>query len=96
MPQQVQDKITYNMMRVMGGERNSKLFKKLGSTEIWEFRTMYGKTAYRLFAFWDKDEETYVVATHGIVKKSQKTPLMEIAKAEAIREEYLANKQKTK
>ncbi len=96
LPQQVQDKITYNMLRVMGGERNSDLFKKLGSTEIWEFRTLYDKKAYRLFAFWDKDEETFVVATHGIVKKSQKTPLKEIAKAEAIREEYLANKQKTK
>ncbi len=53
---------------------------------------MYNKTAYRLFAFWDKDKETLVIATHGIVKKTQKTPSKEIAKAEAIRREYFKNK----
>ncbi len=36
---------------------------------------------YRLFAFWDKDEETLVIATHGIIKKTQKTSPKEIAKA---------------
>lgn len=49
---------------------------------------MYNKTAYRLFAFWDKDKETLVIATHGIIKKTQKTPCKEIAKAETIRREY--------
>ena len=29
-------------------------------------------------AFWDTEEETLVIATHGIVKKTQKTPLKEI------------------
>lgn len=46
------------------------------------------QTAYRLFAFWDKDKDTLVIATHGIIKKTQKTPNKEIAKAEAIRKEY--------
>ena len=58
------------------------------NSEIWEFRTLYNKTAYRLFAFWDKDKETLVIATYGIIKKTQKTPSKEIAKAEAIRKEY--------
>lgn len=53
---------------------------------------MYNKKAYRLFAFWDKDKEAFVVATHGIVKKTQKTPLKEILKAEEIRKEYFNNK----
>ena len=35
--------------------------------------------------FWDTEEETLVIATHGIVKKTQKAPLKEIAKAEEIR-----------
>ena len=61
-------------------------------SEIWEFRTLYNKTAYRLFSFWDKDKETLVIATHGIIKKTQKTPSKEIAKAEAIRKEYFKNK----
>ena len=64
------------------------IFKKLENTEIWEFRTLYNGICYRLFSFWDTEEETLVIATHGIVKKTQKTPLKEIAKAEEIRKEY--------
>lgn len=48
--------------------------------------------AYRLFAFWDKDGETLVIATHGLVKKSQKTPKREIEKAERIRIGYFESK----
>lgn len=43
---------------------------------------------YRLFAFWDTDTQTLVVATHGIIKKTQKTPKKEIALAEAIMKLY--------
>lgn len=92
LPDAVSYKIYYNIKRMAGGERNRELFKKLENTEIWEFRTLYYKTAYRLFAFWDNDEETLVIATHGIIKKTQKTPKKEIAKAEAIRKEYFKNK----
>lgn len=88
----VADKIYYNIYRIKKGEKNSELFKKLENTEIWEFRTLYNKTAYRLFAFWDNDSETLVVATHGIIKKTQKTPKKEIAKAEAIMKIYFDNK----
>jgi short-subunit dehydrogenase len=31
----------------------NELFKKL-KDEIWEFRTLYNKTQYRIFGFWDK------------------------------------------
>lgn len=91
-PQSVADKIYYNIRRVVAGEINNDLFKKLEGTNIWEFRTLYNKIAYRLFAFWDTEQQTLVVATHGIVKKTQKTPSKEIAKAERIREEYFKNK----
>ena len=92
---EIRGKIGHNIRRVQKGERDKELFKKLDGTEIWEFRTLYNKTYYRLFAFWDKDENTLVVATHGIVKKSQKTPQGEIAKAEGIRKLYFENKNKT-
>ena len=85
----------YNIRRIQEGERNKELFKKLENSEIWEFRTLYNKLAYRLFAFWDKEEETLIIATHGIIKKTQKTPLKEIIKAERLRQEYFNNK-KTK
>ena len=76
------------MDRVAGGEKNRELFKKLENSEIWEFRTLYNGIAYRLFAFWDTDTQTLVVATHGIIKKTQKTPKKEIERAEAIMKKY--------
>lgn len=88
------NKLYYNITRVQQGERNAELFKKLGDTDIWEFRALYNGIQYRLFAFWDTEEDTLVVATHGIVKKTQKTPTKEIAKAEAIRRNYFNSKQR--
>ena len=48
----------------------------------------------RLLAFWDKTEkeETLVVATHGFIKKTQKTPKSDIEKAEKIRKQYFKEK----
>lgn len=88
LPEAAAYKVYYNIKRVAGGERNSELFKKLENSNIREFRTLYNKTAYRLFAFWDTEEETLVIAIHGIIKKTQKTPPKEIEKAERIRNEY--------
>ena len=89
LPRPVAKKIYYNMRRIIDGERNSDLFKKLTSTGIWEFRTIYAETAYRLFAFWDNKRGRLIVVTHGIIKKTQKTSSRDIAKAEAIMREYL-------
>ena len=50
---------------------DKELFKKLETTDIWEFRTLYNGTAYRLFAFWDTDKEALVLTTHGFIKKTQ-------------------------
>ena len=94
LPQKVADKIRFNIRRVQKGERDPELFKKLGDTEIWEFRTLYNKMAYRLFSCWAPEKETLVIATHGIVKKTQKTPQKEIAKAQEFRKIYFANKEK--
>ncbi len=54
--------------------------------------------AYRLFAFWDNTgaNEILIIATDGILKKTQKTPTREIKKAEAIRKQFLENKLKKK
>lgn len=94
MPKQAQKKVLYNIWRVAEGEKNKELFKKLGNSNIWEFRTLYNGIAYRLFAFWDTDEKTLIVATHGIIKKTQKTPLKEIAKAEIVMKQYFETKVK--
>ena len=73
---------------------DNEIFKKLENTDIWEFRTLYNKMAYRLFAFWDSDDKKLVVATHGIIKKTQKTPRKEIKRAEGIRDQYFNEKDK--
>jgi phage-related protein len=39
------------------------------------------------------DEGAIVVLFHGIQKKSQKTPTKEIKRAEAIKKDYLKNKE---
>ena len=87
-PKSASDKLLEIVHRVELGERNSIIFSKLEGTEIWEFRTLYNKVKYRLFAFWDTQTDTLVIATHGIIKKTQKTPKKEISKAERIRQEY--------
>ena len=86
------NKIYYNIRKAQYIHDN-ELFKKLNDN-IWEFRTLYNSKAYRLFAFWDKSKknDTVVISTHGILKKTQKTPTKEIEKAENIRIEYLKNK----
>lgn len=92
LPEKAQKKITYNLLKVEGGEINKELFKKLDDTEIWEFRTLFNGFSYRLFAFWDTTSDTLIVATHGIIKKTNKTPQKEIKTAEALRIEYFDNK----
>ena len=92
LPEKAQRKITYNLLKVEGGEIDKELFKKLENSEIWELRTLFNGVCYRLFAFRDTEREALVVATHGIMKKTQKTPKKEIKKAEAMRKEYFNNK----
>lgn len=57
LPEKAQKKITYNLLKVEGGEMDKELFKKLKNSEIWEFRTLFNGTCYRLFAFWDTEIE---------------------------------------
>ena len=54
----------------------------------------FNGNCYRLFSFWDTETETLIIATHGIVKKTQKTPSKEITKAEEIRKLYFEQKDK--
>ncbi len=85
------NKITYNINKSIY-VMDKSLFKKLDDTDIWEFRTLYSGIQYRLLSFWDTANETLVIATHGFIKKTQKTPLKEIARAEEIRKIYFNSK----
>lgn len=92
--EKAREKIYYNIRKSQFVNDN-ELLKKLNDF-IWEFRTLYNGKAYRLFSFWDRTDgnETLVVATHGILKRTQKTPPKEIKKAEEVRKQYLENKTK--
>lgn len=89
-------KVLYNIWKSRS-INDKKLFKKL-QNDIWEFRTKFNKTYYRLFAFWDKTDklDTVVISTHGIIKKTDKTPKSEIEKAERIRKRYFKDKKANK
>lgn len=82
-------KIVYNIDKARY-TLDPKLFKKLTGSDIWEFRTLYNGKQYRLLAFWDKtkDIDVLVIATHGFIKKTDKTPVREIERAKEIMREY--------
>lgn len=91
--QKTQAKIYFNIRKAQHSN-DPELFKKL-TEHIWEFRTLFNKTYYRVFAFWDKSpigKRTLVVATHGLIKKTGKTPIADIERAERIRIQYLNQK----
>ncbi|WP_436415907.1 type II toxin-antitoxin system RelE/ParE family toxin [Petrimonas sp.] len=92
--EKTREKIFYNIWKART-TNDKELFKKL-QDEIWEFRTLYNKTYYRLFAFWDKLEktDTVVISTHGFIKKTDKTPKSDIDKAKRLQEQYFKEKEK--
>ncbi|OGX89006.1 type II toxin-antitoxin system RelE/ParE family toxin [Hymenobacter coccineus] len=66
-------------------------FKKLANTDgIYEFSVIAPNHTYRLFAFWDTRgaADTLIVCTHGLDKKTQKTPSQEIKKAEQMKKKH--------
>ena len=68
-------------------------FKKLtGSDGIWELVIDFRGIFYRFFSFFDTEEpnDPLIIVTHGIKKKTNKTPRKEIEKAEKIKSSYFA------
>ena len=90
--QKSQQKIYYNIKKAQL-TNDPELFKKLNDN-IWEFRTFYNKTHFRIFAFWDKSQglQTLVLSTHGLIKKTDRTPKTDLEKAERIRQQYFEQK----
>ena len=69
-------------------------FKKLvGTDNLWEVRIQLGSDIFRLLGFFDHG--TLLILTNGFAKKSQKTPIQEIALARRRMDEYLARRPKS-
>ena len=56
------------------------------TTGLYEIRVQVGSNIYRIFCFFDLDN--IVVVGHGFHKKTQKTPKLQIERAEQIKKEY--------
>ena len=84
-------------IRIAEQTNDPELFKKLNDS-IWEFRTKYLGRQIRILAFWDKSKRTksLVLATNGFIKKTSKTPLNQIERAERIRNRYFSDKENKK
>ena len=74
-------------------------FEKLTLKDgIFEFRERDQDKFYRIFAFWNNESETktLILCTHGLDKKTNKTPKTEIERAIKIKQEYLKDKNNKK
>ena len=91
--EKIQIKFLKIFERVQLGIRGDWFEKLKDSDGIFEFKYRGQSKFYRVFAFWDSTEQnTLIMATHGIDKKSNKTPPKEIKKAEDIKKRYFESK----
>lgn len=70
LPEKAKRKIMYNIELVAGGVVDKELFKKLGDTDIWEFRTLFAGVCYRILAFWDTEANAIDNYNTWICKKN--------------------------
>lgn len=67
------------------------IFKSIqGKKGLYEIRIEFAGNIYRIFCCFDKD--SLVILFNGFQKKTQKTPLDEIEKADRLRREYFEGK----
>ena len=69
-----------------------KYLKHLTGTDLYEIRVSSGNNIFRIFCFFDRGK--LVVLLNGFQKKTQKTPLKDIEKAENLRNQYYESKKK--
>ncbi len=84
-------KVFYNIKRTMQGQKGEWFQKLRGTDDIWEFRTLYNGQYIRLLAFYQRSSggnESIIICTSGFIKKSDKTPVSEIKKAESRKMQY--------
>lgn len=85
--EKVQQKIIWTLSLIEELPRVPDMYLKHleGTDGLYEIRIQQGSDSIRFFCFFDKDK---LVVLNGFIKKSQKTPLHEIAKALVLKKEY--------
>jgi len=89
----VQTKIIWTLRIIEDLDRIPEIYlKHLENTNgLFEIRIQSESNIHRIFCFFD--DQNIVVVGHGFHKKTQKTPVKEIEKAQKIRKEYLNEKE---
>jgi phage-related protein len=86
----VAQKITWVLQIIEELDRvPKKYFKKLESYNLWECRIDFAGNTYRILGFFLHG--TTLLLTHGFIKKTQKTPKLEIEKALKYKDDYMTN-----
>jgi phage-related protein len=93
-PIKVQDKIFKVLEIIETYERVPSTYLKsiTGAKGLYEARIKLGSNIWRVFCFFD--EGKLVILLNGFIKKTQKTPQKEIAKAIDLMASYYADKEK--
>lgn len=92
LPESVQRKIDWTLKLISTTSIiPKKYFKHLsGSSGLYEIRVEVRSNVFRIFCCFD--EGNLVILFNGFQKKSQKTPRLELERAERIRQEYFSEK----
>ncbi|MDF9830938.1 type II toxin-antitoxin system RelE/ParE family toxin [Parabacteroides sp. PF5-6] len=93
-PQKIRDKIIKILDIIEHVDRIPQTYFKYieGTSGLFEIRIQFGNNIFRVFCFFDGNK--LVVLLTGFQKKTQKTPPMEIRKAERLMVEYYEEKRK--
>jgi phage-related protein len=94
--QKVKDKITWTLKLIEEIRSIPETYLKhlTGTDGLYEIRVQSGSDIFRIFCFFD--EGNLIVLMNGFQKKTQKTPVEELAKAIKIKKEYYEEKKHTK
>jgi len=95
-PEKVQNKI-YKILEVVAFQQQipNRYIKHIKGTDgLYETRFSLGSNIWRVFCFFD--EGRLVILLNGFQKKTQKTPIGEIALAQKLMDEYFQEKKGTK
>lgn len=92
LPERLQNKVFKVIEIIETIERvPEKYLKRIrGTSNLYEARIQLGKNIWRVFCFFDEDR--LVILLNGFVKKSNKTPKKEIAKALSLQKDYYNEK----
>ncbi|MDE0225759.1 MAG: type II toxin-antitoxin system RelE/ParE family toxin [Gammaproteobacteria bacterium] len=82
---------TIDLLAEFGWRLSMPYSRKLTGHDLWELRVRHGSDICRLFYF--RHGKRIYVVTSGFVKKTDRTSVAEIRRAERLRQEYRAEEQ---